>query len=1029
MYSAKISLKSIIRQRENVLSRRIIQQKNHLFFQRDTLRNDSCHNKTLSIIKTKNCHHRQIDVRPFSTTTFARAQEETSFSKENTDPISHKILEVALEFVPKHGWTVEALSKSAESLGYLSVTHGMFPHGGVDLIDFFLEESRQQMTIEIKDKMNGLRVPQKIRLACVTRLNLTKPLIHRWPEALAILAQPNNVGLSAKHLAKLSDEIWFLAGDKSANMNWYTKRGELALIYAATELYMTQDKSPEYQATFEFLDRRLQEIAFLGKTISEVNAFVKFVGQSISGVLASKNIDITNMVDITLSSYHRYHNNHNNDTVNNNQRQRLSSKVSINYNNSNNFGQQLSINEHTPTTNNPLITASDNKIHNTSNFHTIERQEAILDSSNNNNSISVNAKDDQENSILQSTPPPPQVSIKQASQVIIDSRGETDVERYELISGVSENDQLSSDEFFEDDSSELSGNEEFQSPDDDDKCILDQSIITEEEKKVNAEFFSGKAAKTPERYMRIRNHILNAWINGKPNYVTKTSIRAGLKDCGDVNAIGRVHSYLEEIGAINVGEVTPKARRPYQRRKYEEMISDEQDLNVRSIYFDNDEWTPTGGKQYLDDLFIEFFVERQGSRMKQRPRRIRKQHDSIAYDPFQLVPPNDHGELHPAPFRVNIEESTLLVMDFHSHLSHTEIIGLLGGKYHPDQTLLEVSYAFPCQSVSTGYQCEMDPGSEVKAREAFEDRGLEIVGWYHSHPVFDPHPSIRDMENQGRYQDYLARPFIGIIVSPYKPGNGSNVSKLQFFWADTEFDPLGIYRLPYACLTEVVHPPTCPVELLSTQFADLLSEYRDHKDRVDMNSAWCNGGTSRLDHLIDSLSSHFGIEGEPAQLFLTEIRCLIEQDFTPLKHEAFDNSMLADLKEDEDNKFQVSSSRRIVPRTSGKTYDPKMFEARVEEERRNDAAKAKLRLGKKRLPSPDPAFADTTTEYYEEDQGQTFINTAQADGTASQSIVDQLPVTSEIKLEEGGGNLEQKIQIDIEMKNEDVVKSESSLQI
>ena len=28
------------------------------------------------------------------------------------------------------------------------------------------------------------------------------------------------------------------------------------------------------------------------------------------------------------------------------------------------------------------------------------------------------------------------------------------------------------------------------------------------------------------------------------------------KDCGDVNAIGRVHAYLESIGAINVGFAT-----------------------------------------------------------------------------------------------------------------------------------------------------------------------------------------------------------------------------------------------------------------------------------------------------------------------------------------------------------------------------------------------------------------------------------------------------------------------------------------
>jgi hypothetical protein len=83
--------------------------------------------------------------------------------------------------------------------------------------------------------------------------------------------------------------------------------------------------------------------------------------------------------------------------------------------------------------------------------------------------------------------------------------------------------------------------------------ILDKSLITEEEKQVHSEFFCNKASKTPERYQRIRNTILQAWEKSPLTYLTKTSVRSGLKDCGDVNAIGRVHSWLESIGAINVG--------------------------------------------------------------------------------------------------------------------------------------------------------------------------------------------------------------------------------------------------------------------------------------------------------------------------------------------------------------------------------------------------------------------------------------------------------------------------------------------
>ncbi|NXF82982.1 MYSM1 deubiquitinase, partial [Sclerurus mexicanus] len=82
---------------------------------------------------------------------------------------------------------------------------------------------------------------------------------------------------------------------------------------------------------------------------------------------------------------------------------------------------------------------------------------------------------------------------------------------------------------------------------------VDRSIILEEEKQAIPEFFEGRQAKTPERYLKIRNYILDEWERCKPKYLNKTSVRPGLKNCGDVNCIGRIHTYLELIGAINFG--------------------------------------------------------------------------------------------------------------------------------------------------------------------------------------------------------------------------------------------------------------------------------------------------------------------------------------------------------------------------------------------------------------------------------------------------------------------------------------------
>ena len=55
----------------------------------------------------------------------------------------------------------------------------------------------------------------------------------------------------------ISDYIWYITGDMSVDMSWYTKRITLSSVYVATELYMLTDQSEGYKDSFEFLDRRL----------------------------------------------------------------------------------------------------------------------------------------------------------------------------------------------------------------------------------------------------------------------------------------------------------------------------------------------------------------------------------------------------------------------------------------------------------------------------------------------------------------------------------------------------------------------------------------------------------------------------------------------------------------------------------------------------------------------------------------------------------------------------------------------------
>lgn len=44
--------------------------------------------------------------------------------------------------------------------------------------------------------------------------------------------------------------------------------------------------------------------------------------------------------------------------------------------------------------------------------------------------------------------------------------------------------------------------------------------------------------------------------------------------------------------------------------------------------------------------------------------------------------------------------------------------------------------------------------SQTFACEEINNNRMNVVGWYHSHPTFNPNPSIRDIETQLKFQVY-----------------------------------------------------------------------------------------------------------------------------------------------------------------------------------------------------------------------------------------------------------------------------------
>ena len=82
-------------------------------------------------------------------------------------------------------------------------------------------------------KFKNYKINEKIKYFVIRRLMVFQNLVDKRKFFKKIL-KPNLIVSSNKTLFKIADEIWFLAGDKSTDYNYYTKRIILMNIYAIT---------------------------------------------------------------------------------------------------------------------------------------------------------------------------------------------------------------------------------------------------------------------------------------------------------------------------------------------------------------------------------------------------------------------------------------------------------------------------------------------------------------------------------------------------------------------------------------------------------------------------------------------------------------------------------------------------------------------------------------------------------------------------------------------------------------------------
>ncbi len=172
-----------------------------------------------------------------------------------------QLLAAVLVHVPFDGWSEAAFLAGCRDAGVTPArARGMFPRGGVDLALAFHAAGDAAMVerIEAAD-LTAMRFRDRITAAVRWRIEAVsdKEAVRR---GTALFALPQHAGEGAKAIWGTADLIWRALGDRSDDVNWYTKRATLSAVYASVVLFWLGDDSAGQVATWEFLDRRIEDV-------------------------------------------------------------------------------------------------------------------------------------------------------------------------------------------------------------------------------------------------------------------------------------------------------------------------------------------------------------------------------------------------------------------------------------------------------------------------------------------------------------------------------------------------------------------------------------------------------------------------------------------------------------------------------------------------------------------------------------------------------------------------------------------------
>ncbi|WP_430465336.1 COQ9 family protein [Tabrizicola sp.] len=181
--------------------------------------------------------------------------------RENTmEQAKARLLQAAEMHVAFDGWSEASFQAAIADSGVNpGLARALFPRGGVDLAVAYHHAGDAAMAVALAARdLTALRYRDRVALAIRLRLEAAdKELVRRGSTLFAL---PHHAIEGAGLIWATADAIWTALGDTARDVNWYSKRASLSAVYGATVLFWLGDTSDNNAATWEFLDRRIENI-------------------------------------------------------------------------------------------------------------------------------------------------------------------------------------------------------------------------------------------------------------------------------------------------------------------------------------------------------------------------------------------------------------------------------------------------------------------------------------------------------------------------------------------------------------------------------------------------------------------------------------------------------------------------------------------------------------------------------------------------------------------------------------------------